>query len=121
MRWFEALKWGIVEGLCQKKRVRYECGCEYWYEPKTIPDSICSVHNKPIHTENIVIPDISLSPDKALNDHEIIKKGDIFEFNLNHKVCRSEFTQVYDKMTVGQFKRCLYDEQDIQVYRLSMK
>ncbi len=54
---------------------------------------------------------VRLSPD------EIIIRGDVLHFNLGKITGTSVVEEMDGKMTVGQMKKFLYDEQPIEVYR----
>ena len=52
-----------------------------------------------------------------LNNHEMISAGDVMQFRVKDKLAQTELKLICGKATVGELKKCLYDEKDIEVFR----
>ncbi|MFA5166805.1 MAG: hypothetical protein WC449_05970 [Candidatus Paceibacterota bacterium] len=57
------------------------------------------------------------SPMVRLSPNERIQMGDIIHFSLGKNTGTRVVKEIGENMTVGEFKKYLYDEQPIDVYR----
>lgn len=100
-----------------KKLVKYECGCEYWYETGTIPEAKCETHGRPIKNMEIKLVSVTC-PGVLLDDKEVISDGCMIQFNIGDRVVRLPIELLSGKMTVGELKKYLYDEGKIDVVKV---
>ena len=52
-----------------------------------------------------------------LNNNEMISAGDVMQFRVGGRLAQTELKLICGKATVGELKKCLYDEKEIEVFR----
>jgi len=103
-----------------KRPVRYKCGCVRWITEVFMPNPLCEEHGEGIVANGEIIKDIKkdMSKTRQLEDKEIVSAGDLMQFRVKDRLIQTEAKLICGKVTVKEMKRLLYDEVDIEFYRV---